>query len=347
MYHTLVIGGGQAGLTMGYYLQKNNKEFLILEKGMSVGEVWRDRYDSLTLFTPRMYSSLPGLQLEGDSHGLPSKDEVANYLETYAVKFKLPIQFGTEVLKVTHKNDVFLIDTNKGTLTARNIVIATGPFHQKYIPEFANKLGKDVIQLHSSEYKNPSQLRQGNVLIVGGGNSGAQIAVELSQTKNTFLSVSKKLRYFPLMIGKKSVFWWFDKLGILKARNTSVFGKKIQQNGDSIFGYELKKAIKKWKVTLKERAVDIKEDRVHFRNNAKLQVDNIIWATGFKSDYSWIEIEDLYNIHGKVKHNRGMTAIKGLYFLGLPWQHKRGSALLQGVGEDAEYIMNQINREEQ
>lgn len=346
MYHTIVIGGGQAGLSMGYYLQQYNKNFLILEKEMHVGKVWRNRYDSLTLFTPRLYSSLPGFQLEGDSHGLPSKDEVANYLETYAGKFKLPIQFGTEVLKVTHNNDVFLIDTNKGTFTARNIVIATGPFHQKYIPEFAQKVSKDVTQLHSSEYKNPSQLKSGNVLIVGGGNSGAQIAVELSETKNTFLSVSQKLRYFPLTIGRKSIFWWFDKLGILKATNTSVLGKKVQQNDNPIFGYDLKEAIKKWKVTLKERAVDIKEDHVLFKDNTKLQVDNIIWATGFKSDYSWIETENLYDSHGKIKHNRGLTAVKGLYFLGLPWQHKRGSALLQGVGEDAEYIMNQINSDD-
>jgi putative flavoprotein involved in K+ transport len=342
MYHTIVIGAGQAGLSIGYYLQQNNNDFLILEQGKRVGDIWRNRYDSLTLFTSRMYSSLPGLPLEGDIYGFPSKDEVAFYLEKYVAKFKLPIQLETEVLKITHTNEIFLVDTNKGSLTAKNIVVATGPFQQKYIPEFAQKLSKDVIQLHSSEYKNSSQLIEGNVLIVGGGNSGAQIAVELSTTKNTFLSVSQNLRFFPLMIGGKSIFWWFDKLGVLKATSTSVIGKKIQQSGDPIFGFELKKAIKEWEVTLKERVVDIKNDHVFFQNNNSLQVDNIIWATGFKTDYSWIHIENLVSKNGKIRHQRGLTAIRGLYFLGLPWQHKRGSSLLQGVGEDAKYIMEHI-----
>lgn len=343
MYHTIVIGAGQAGLAMGYYLKQNNSNFLILDKGNNIGEVWRSRYDSLTLFTSRMYSSLPELPLEGDAQGLPTKEEIALYLEKYAAKFKLPIQLETEVLKVAHKKDVFSVETNKGILTARNIVIATGPFHHKYIPHFAEKFSGDVIQIHSSEYKNPLQLKPGNVLVVGGGNSGAQIAVELSGTKNTFLSVSQKLRFLPLKIGGRSIFWWFDKLGILRATRTSIIGKKIQQNGDPIFGFELKKAIKEWEVTLKEKVINIEKNDVIFKDNTKLQVDNIIWATGFKQKYSWLDIDNIYNKKGMIKHQRGLTAIRGLYFLGLPWQHKRGSALLQGVGEDAKYIMNKID----
>jgi len=343
MYHTIVIGAGQAGLAMGYYLTQSNNNFLILDKGNNIGQVWRSRYDSLTLFTARMYSSLPGLTLEGDAQGLPTKEEIALYLETYAAKFKLPIQLETEVLNVAHKEDVFSVETNKGILTARNIIIATGPFHHKYIPHFADKLSCDVIQLHSSEYKNPSQLKPGNVLVVGGGNSGAQIAVELSGTKNTFFSVSQKLRFLPLKVGGKSIFWWFDKLGILKATNTSILGKKIQQNGDPIFGYELKKAVKELEVKLKEKVINIEKNHVFFKDNSKLQVDNIIWATGFKQKYSWLNIDNIYNKKGMIKHQRGLTAIEGLYFMGLPWQHKRGSALLQGVGEDAKYIENHIN----
>lgn len=343
MYHTIVIGAGQAGLSMGYYLKQSNKSFLVLDKGDNIGDVWRNRYDSLTLFTSRMYSSLPGFPLEGDSQGFPSKDEVATYLKSYAENFKLPIELNTEVIKVSNNNDIFTVDTNKGTLTARNIIIATGPFQHKNIPAFAKKISKDVLQLHSSEYINPSQLKQGNVLIVGGGNSGAQIAVELSTVKETFLAVSQKLRFLPLVLGNKSIFWWFDKLRILKATNTSFLGKKIQENGDPIFGYELKKAISDRKVTLKDRVVDVDQDHVFFKDNTKLQLDNIIWATGFKYDYSWLDIENLNNEQGKLKHQRGLTAIRGLYFLGLPWQHKRGSALLQGVGEDAKYIMDSIN----
>lgn len=342
IYHTVVIGAGQAGLAMGYYLRKNNDNFLILEKGFRPGNAWKDRYDSLKLFTPRMYSSLPGLPLIGDKHGFPSKDEIATYLHRYAAKFSLPIQFTTEVIEVTHSNGVFTLITNKGKITTKNVVVATGAFHIKHIPPFAEKISEQVLQLHSSDYKNPDQLREGLVLVVGGGNSGAQIAVELSTIKNTYLSVGNKLSFLPLVVARKSMFWWFDKLGLLKVTNTSFLGKKIQQRGDPIFGFELKKAIKDWEVTLKGRVVDAKKDHVIFEDQSNLQVENIIWSTGFKSDFSWLNIPGVVSKEGKVIHKRGVTNIKGLYFLGLPWQCKRGSSLLQGVGEDAKFIRDVI-----
>ncbi|MET0785927.1 MAG: NAD(P)-binding domain-containing protein [Paenisporosarcina sp.] len=345
MYHTVVIGAGQAGLAMGYYLRRNNNNFLILEKGFRPGNAWKDRYDSLKLFTPRMYSSLPGLPLIGDKHGFPSKDEMATYLHLYAAKFSLPIQFGTEVIEVTHSNDVFTLITNKGKITTKNVVVATGEFHLKYIPPFAGKISERVLQLHSSDYKNPAQLQEGSVLVVGGGNSGAQIAVELSSVKNTYLSVGNKLLFLPLVVAKKSMYWWFDKLGLTKATNTSFLGKKLQQRGDPIFGLELKKAIKDWKVTVKARVVDADKDHLIFVDQSNLQVDNIIWSTGFKSDFSWLNIPGIVTREGKIIHKRGVASVKGLYFLGLPWQYRRGSSLLQGVGEDAKYIIEIIHSE--
>ena len=343
MYHTVVIGAGQAGLAMGYYLQRGNEKFLILEKGLLAGNAWKNRYDSLKLFTPRMFSSLPGLPLDGDKHDFPSKDDIAIYLHDYATNFNLPIQFETEVIEVTNTNGIFTVVTNKGTVTSKNLVVATGAFQNKYIPPFAEKISKRVFQIHAAEYKNPSKLKEGTVMIVGGGNSGAQIAVELSTVKNTYISVGHKLSFWPLVVARKSIFWWFDKLGILKATSSSFLGKKLKQRGDPIFGFELKEAIKDWDVTMKGRVVNAEMDYLIFDDQSNLQVDNLIWSTGFKPDFSWLHITGILNAEGEVKHQRGVTSIKGLYFLGLPWQHRRGSSLLQGVGDDAEYIMDVIN----
>ncbi|MFK2826723.1 NAD(P)/FAD-dependent oxidoreductase [Bacillus sp. B190/17] len=341
-YHTVVIGAGQAGLAMGYYLKKLGKSFIILDKNVEVGTEWSKRYDSLVLFTPRMYSTLPGLILKGDPQGFPTKDEIANYLKVYAESFQLPIQLKTEVTRVQKKDSAFYIETNWGEFQAANVIIATGPFQKPRVPDFANVLSPDILQLHSSQYKNPAHLQSGNVLVVGGGNSGAQIAVELSQERETYLSVSQKIKFLPLKIGNKSIFWWFDQAGILKASHDSWIGRKIQEKGDPIFGSELKKAIQNGHIILKNRTVHSRETVIHFEDKSTLKVQNIIWATGFISDYSWLNIEGVLNNIGKPIHHRGQTEIPGLYFLGLPWQHRRGSALLQGVGEDAQSIMRHI-----
>jgi len=344
MYHTLVIGAGQAGLAMSYFLSKNNKEFLVLDKGSCIGESWTDRYDSLVLFTPKLYSSLPGMMMEGEPHGLPSKDEVSLYLKKYAQKYQIPVQFNTEVQRVTQVNEkIFTVETSNGIFQTKNIIIATGPFHKMYIPSLSKLIDDSMTQLHSSEYRNIHQLQEGNVLVVGGGNSGAQIAVELSKTKETYLAISKNITYLPLELMGKSIFWWFDKLGILNATSHSFLGKSIQRKGDPIFGYELKRAVVKNEVMLRPKVISAKEKQVTFEDITTLEVQNIIWSTGFKPDYSWIQIENALNEKNEILHERGVSLIKGLYFLGLPWQSKRGSALLQGVGTDAEFLMSLIN----
>lgn len=345
-FDIVVIGGGQAGLSIGYYLKKADISFVILSKDQMVGDVWKYRYDSLKLFTSRYYSSLPGLNMKGDQNGFPTKNEIAMYLEKYVETFSLPIRLGTEVLSLKKMDEIFLLNTNKGIFTAKKVIVATGPFQTPLIPKFAQNVNPDVMQLHSSEYKNPNQLKKGKVLVVGGGNSGAQIAVELSKTHETYLSVGHKLKFLPLTIMKKNIFWWFNRLGFLRVSNDSKLGRWMQRNGDPIFGFDLKQAIRSNKVELKPRTINVDHHNLLFEDGSKISVNNIIWSTGFKSDYGWIDIEEAFHSDGKPIHHRGISNIKNLYFLGLPWLYRRGSALLLGVGEDAQYIFQQINNSE-
>ncbi|MFS0864045.1 flavin-containing monooxygenase [Fredinandcohnia sp. 179-A 10B2 NHS] len=346
MYDVIVIGAGQAGLALGFFLKSAKLSFLLVDKGKEIGESWRNRYDSLTLFTPRMYSSLPGLPLIGDEQVYPTKDEIAEYLKQYADTLELPIQQDTEIISVSkHFNNGFKLLTSKGELESKNIVVATGPFQNPLIPTFANRLSNKVSQFHSSIYQRPSQLKNGPTLIVGGGNSGAQIAVELSKDREVFLSVSQNPTFLPQDFAGKSIFWWFDNLGILKTNVNTKLGAFIKKRPDPIFGYELKRAIKNKKVNIKARATHAENDKVHFQDGSELKIANVIWATGFRSDYSWLDIPSIFNETGFPIHKRGITDKKGLYFIGLPWQYRRGSALLQGVGYDAEYIVQKIVKE--
>ncbi|MCM3170021.1 oxidoreductase [Peribacillus simplex] len=342
--NTLVVGAGQAGLSMGYWLSMIDQNFIIIDGGTRVGDSWRMRYNSLTLFTPRYLSSLPGLYMKGNPQGFPTKNEVADYLEQYAHTFNLPIQMETEVIGMDKQDDIFYISTTKGSFQAKRVIIATGPFQVPFIPVIAKNLSPLVFQIHSSLYRGPSQLKPGNAVVVGGGNSGAQIAVELAATREVYLSVSKKPRYLPLSILGKSTFWWFERLGLLNAREDSRIGQKIRDAGDPIFGHDLKSLVKDDKITILPRTMKCKEQEIGFLDYGDLKVQNVIWATGFKTSYSWIKIPHVCDESGNPIHSRGLTNIKGLYFLGRPWQHKRGSALLTGVGEDAEYLVRVIQK---
>lgn len=229
LYDIIVIGVGQADLAIGYYLKQSNHHYVLLDQANEVGQSWRNKYDSLVLFTPRMYNSLPGMTFEGEQQGFPTKNKMVSYLKKYVERFQIPIHLDTEVLHVSKRNESFLLITNQGKYEAKHVVIATGLFHTPHIPVSSTNIPATIHQLHSSQYKNASQLVDGNVLVVGGGNSGAQIAVELSENRDTYL---------PLVFLRKSIFWWFHKIGILQANNHSSVGRMMQQKGDPIFGFE-------------------------------------------------------------------------------------------------------------
>lgn len=329
MLDAIIVGAGQAGLIMGNYLKQEGYNFLLLEAGNRIGDSWRNRYDSLQLFTPKEYSSLPGMILKGEKNEFPHKDEIAMYLEEYAQYFQLPVQLQTEVLK------------------SKKVIIASGGFQQPYIPSFSQHLSSHIFQIHSSQYKSPSQIPKGNVLVVGGGNSGMQIAVELAKTHEVTMSISHPLIFLPLRLFRKSIFYWLEKLGLLYAEVNTKRGKWFQKRKDPIFGFEGKELIRNGAIKLEEKVVSASENNIMFQNGGTYSAESIIWSTGFVSEYNWIELEKAVNENGFPNHVRGISPVKGLYYIGLPWQSQRGSALICGVGKDAAYILSEIKKIDQ
>lgn len=343
IFDVVVVGAGQAGLAMGYYLKQKNLSFVILDANNRIGDSWRKRYESLVLFTNRYYCSLPGLKMSGDQEGYPSKNEMADYLEQYASCFDLPVKTNTLVIKVEKNEDIFIITTNKSKIQSRQVIIASGAFQKPFIPPIVIRNGEiEPFQIHSSSYDTPKQLKEGSVLVVGGGNSGAQIAVELAKDKRVTLAVSHPLKFLPLRFLGKSTFHWLDFFGLLYAGINTKKGKWFSKQSDPIFGYDLKKLIKENKIDVKPRVVKIKGNQAIFDDNNISSFENIIWSTGFIPDYNWIDINGAVK-NGKPVHEKGISPVKGLFFIGLPWQYQRGSALVCGVGKDAEFLIEHIN----
>ncbi|RBP30409.1 MULTISPECIES: flavin-containing monooxygenase [Bacillus] len=344
MKDLIIIGVGQAGLTMGYYLKQEGYNFLLLEAGNRIGDSWRNRYDSLQLFTPRAYSSLPGMILKGEGNGFPCKDEMATYLEEYARHFKLPVQLQTEVLKIKKEKDIFELHTPTETLQSKKVVIATGGFQQPFIPTFSQYLSSHFFQIHSSQYKSPLQIPKGKVLVVGGGNSGMQIAVELAKTHEVTMAISHPLTFLPLYLFRKSIFNWLEKMGLLYAEIHTKRGRWFQKRKDPIFGFEGKELIRSGAIKLQGKVVSVSGNNIMFQNGGTYSAQSIIWSTGFVQDYKWIEIEKAVNMNGFPNHTMGMSPVRGLYYIGLPWQSQRGSALICGVGKDAVYLLSEIKK---
>ncbi|MCM3782236.1 NAD(P)/FAD-dependent oxidoreductase [Neobacillus mesonae] len=346
MYDVLVIGAGQAGLAAGYYLKQSGLNFLIIDAASSIGDSWRKRYDSLYLFTPRMYDDLPGMPLEGDRNGLPSKDEIADYLEIYVKQMDLPLSLECLTIRLWQKEEIFYAETTQGIIEAQQIIVATGPFQSKNIPQFSKSLSDHVLQLHSSEYKNPLQLFPGTTVVVGGGNSGAQIAAELAleEKQSVYISVSRNITFKPLYIMNRSIFWFFEKLGLLMASTERSIGKWLQSRPEYVYGYELKELITEGKVKVYPRATNAADNRIIYEDGCEMQVDNVVWATGFKRNDHWIDMKEAFDSKGAILHKEGVSPISGLYFVGLPWQTSRGSALLGWVKYDAQRIVNNVTQ---
>jgi putative flavoprotein involved in K+ transport len=338
-----VIGAGQAGLAMGYLLKRQGRRFLILDRAGEMAPAWRERWDSLTLFTPRRYSALPGLSFPGDPDGYPTRDEVIAYLERYAETFQLPVGLNSEVKNVELGDDGrFRLEVDGRTITADQVVVATGPFQTPFVPKVADRLADDVLQTHAVGYRRPDDVPQGTALalVVGGGNTGFQIAKELSATHKVVLAIGSRQTALPQRLLGRDLFWWLTKTRILDKSVESRLGRKLSTR-DTLIGSSPREMTRRYGVELKPRLVNADGRRVRFEDGTELDVDAVIWATGYRPDYSWID-PPIFDEDGRLRHRRGVTDVPGLYFLGLTWQYTRGSALIGWVKDDAEFIAEKI-----
>jgi putative flavoprotein involved in K+ transport len=337
----VVVGGGQAGLAIGYFLAQQRRDFTILEAGGEPGAAWRERWDSLKLFTPARYDALPGLAFPGDPDRYPSRDEVVAYLTDYARRFDLPVELDSEVRSIRGAGGSYLVELDNRAYEADQVVVASGPFQLPFVPAIAGRLDPEGAQLHSTAYRAPEGIPAGKILVVGGGNTGLQIAEELSASREVHLSIGSRQMPLPQRILGRDLFWYLDLTGLIRKTTASRIGRRMAGR-DTLIGSTPRALGRRHGVQLHGRAVDAAGSAVTFEDGTKLAVGAVIWATGFRIDHSWIHLP-LFDHDGRLVHRRGVTDAPGLYFLGLSWQHTRGSALLGWVKDDAEYIAQQIS----
>jgi putative flavoprotein involved in K+ transport len=332
----IVIGGGQAGLAVGRLLADQGRDFVILEAAAVPAAAWRERWDSLVLFTPVRYDSLPGKAFPGDPDHYPTRDEVVAYLEDYARD--LPVELDSRVTAVRQAGDGYVVELGDRSYETDQVVVATGPFQRPAVPAIAARLDREVVQLHSTQYRNPDALPTGRILVVGGGNTGFQIAQELAGSREVHLAIGARQTPLPQRILGRDLFRYLEALGLMRKSVETRLGSRLRHR-ETLIGSS-PRGIRRSGVRLHPRAVDAAGGEVTFSDGERLTIDAVIWATGFKVDHSWIAIP-VFDDSGQAQHRRGVTSAPGLYFLGMQWQYTRGSALLGWVKEDAQYIAEQ------
>jgi putative flavoprotein involved in K+ transport len=346
-FETIIIGGGQAGLSVGYYLKKRGGSFVILDANERIGGSWRTRtWDSLRLFTPARYDGLPGWPFPASAWSYPTARETAEYLEAYAERFELPVRTGMTVERLRKDGDRYVVECGGRRFEADRVVVATGFYGKPSVPSFASELDPRIVQMHSSEYRDPSQLRGGGVLLVGAGNSGADIAMELSKSHRTWLSGRDKGQV-PIRIESRSARFvlpilWFVASHVLTVKTP--IGRKARP-------HVLKDGAPRIRVKADDleaagvecvpKTVGVSDGLPVLEDGRVVDVANVIWCTGFRQDFGWIDLP-VFDDDSAPIHERGVASEPGLYFVGLDFLYAFTSENVGGVGRDARYIAKHI-----
>lgn len=336
---TVVIGAGQAGLATGFHLQRRGLEFIILDEQQRVGEVWRTRWESLRLFTPAQHDGLPGLPFPAARGSLPGKDAMAGYLQDYARHFALPLRHGIRVTDVESEDGRFRLETTSGTLTARNLVVASGAHSQPRIPPAAQELAPDIHQLHTARYQDPGPIPPGDVLVVGSGTSGVEIALELAREHQTFVAGTAPFHVpDPVLRYAGGVYWQFVHHVLTRA---TPLGRKVAAGFTSRGAPLLRASVRDLEqagVARVPRLAGTRHGQPLLTDGRILPVRTVVWATGYGPGLDWIRDLPVEEGGWPVTVRGAVEQLPGLYFVGMPFQFALTSALVGGVGRDADYV---------
>jgi putative flavoprotein involved in K+ transport len=334
----LVVGGGQAGLAMARALTSQRIRCLVQERLPRAGDAWRQRFDSLTLFSSRRCSALPGLPVPGDPDGFPSKDEIADYLERYAAMLAVPVRTSDGVTSLSRQDRAFSALTESGRrIVARAVVVATGPYQRPRVPAFANELAKSIAQIDLGGYRCPADVPPGQVIVVGDGASGRQIALELARTHRVSLARGQRRHFVPQRLFGRDSMLRFAQLGLLTADKESWVGRVVRSQ-DAIPGLHLRDAaLGRAGITLLPRVIGAAQEALALADGSRAQPGAVVWACGYRDDFRWIRVAGALAASRAVEE-RGLTPVPGLFHVGREWQTCRASALLYGVSRDAERI---------
>jgi len=349
-HKVVVIGAGQTGLSVGYHLAQRGIPCLILDANQRIGDTWRRRWDSLRLFTPRGYDSLDGLRFPAGKDPFPTKDEMADFLESYAAKFNLPVRTGVKVDGLTRRNGHYVVSAGPQQFEAEHVVVAMGTFQRAKVPAFAAELDPGIVQLHSKDYRNPAQLQDGGVLIVGAGNSGSEIARELAAQGRKVWMSGRDTGHVPFRIegflGRKLLIHLVIRLVFYHVLKTSSpLGRKVRPKVLAEGGPLIRvkpKDLAALGVERVSRTAVAADGKPRLADGRVLDVRNVIWCTGFQPDFSWIDLP-VFAGEREPTHDRGIVAGEpGLYFIGLEFLYAMASAMVQGAGRDARHIVDRI-----
>jgi len=348
-FDVIVIGGGQAGLSVGYHLSRRGVRFVILDAQARIGDVWRKRWDSLRLFSPARHDGLDGMPFPAPATSCPTKDEMADYLEAYAAHFELPVLTGVTVNRLSRVGEHFVIEAGTRRFAAAQVVVAMSDYQRPHIPEFARELDPSIVQLHSGAYKNPAQLREGGVLLVGAGNSGAELAMELAPRHRVWMSGRHPGHVpfrFDSFLAKHLLIRLVFRLVFhrLLSMKTPI-GRKARARGH-VAGVPLirqrPKQLAAAGVTRADRTIGVRDGRPLLDDGRTLDVTNVIWCTGFRGSFPWIDLP-IFDEKGSPRHDAGVvTEVPGLYFVGLHFLYALSSSMIHGVGRDAARISDAV-----
>ncbi|GAC1510554.1 MAG: NAD(P)/FAD-dependent oxidoreductase [Candidatus Dormibacteraceae bacterium] len=334
----VIVGGGQAGLATAYELARRSVGLAVLEAGERIGDQWRRRWDSLRLFTPARYDGLPGLKFPAPASSFPGKDEMADDLEAYARDGGIPVRTDVRALRLARSGDAYVLETSRGAIAARHVVVATG-YQRPKVPAFAAGIKPSIRQLHAGEYRNASQLA-GEVLVVGAGTSGVEIAIEAARAGHRTVLAGRGTGAIPsITYAFNGKFFWFYANRIASVRTP--MGRRMKPlvlaHGAPLIRRKMGDAIAAG-VERSPRVVGIENGNPIFDGGGQARPDTIVWCTGFARDYSWIQMP-VVGSDGFPRHSGGVAEGEpGLYFVGLPFQTRLASGLIGGVGEDAAFV---------